>query len=243
MPYRRLPNTDSARIRALSIASKKGRELPPFKLAFSQGTFSKVQSVLPSYVNSISEHRNYLNLQIEKSKDFQKYFRKLRLYISHFVQVVNMAIQRGELPVNTRKYFNMDLDEGKLPSLKSDQELLHCAQKLIEGEKTRKMEGLTCITNPSIALVQVHYDKFLEVFNLQDSLLKRGQRAQHNLNECRKSADTIIQQIWNEVEHTYKELPEELKREKSSEYGVVYFYRKNETGQLANFSEVRLAMN
>lgn len=246
MPYRRLPNTDSARIRALSIALKKGKELPPFKLAFSQRTLSKIQSILPSYLNSISEHRNYFNLQIEKNRDFQKHFRKLRLYVSHFIQVVNMAIQRGELPPNTRQYFNISKDKRKLPPLKTDLELLDCSQKLIEGEKARKMEGLTTITNPSIALVQIQYDKFLEAFNFQDSLIKRGQRAQNNLNECRQSADLLIQQIWNEVESTYKDLPEELKREKSAEYGVVYVYRKNETGQLvqsAHFTEGRLVMN
>jgi len=54
MPYRRLPNTDSARIKALKAAYKKGKELPPFKLAFSQSTFVKVEL----FINSCQKSQN-----------------------------------------------------------------------------------------------------------------------------------------------------------------------------------------
>ncbi len=240
MPYRRLPNTDSARLKALSIALKKGKELPPFKLAFSQSTLGKIQSFLPSYENALSEQKNSYTLQVEKSKVHQKHFRRLRLYISHFIQVVNMAIQRGELPLSTRKYFDINKDEKKLPPLQTDDELLEWGQKLIDGEKARRLDYLTAITNPTIALVNVHFDKFIEVHNYQDILKKRNQRAQNALNEKRLAADQLIQQLWNEVENTFKDLPEKLRREKSSEYGVVYFFRKNELGQINLYPSERL---
>ena len=243
MPYRRLPNTDIARLKALNASLKKGAELPPFKLAFSQGTFGKIQSFVPSFIHALSEHRNSYNLQIEKTRDYQKHLRKARLYISHFIQVVNMAIQRGELAVNTRHYFDMDKDEKKLPCLQTDKEVLDWGHKLIEGEKARRMEGLTTITNPTIAVVKVHYDKFVEVHNFHDSLVNRNRKAQDNLNEKRTIADQFIQQLWNEVENTFKDLPEELKREKASEYGVVYVFRKNEIGHLNFFNTQKLEIS
>ena len=243
MPYRRLPNTDIARLKALNTSLKKGADLPPFKLAFSQGTYSKIQSFLPSYIHALSEHRNSYNLQIEKTRDYQKHLRKARLYISHFIQVVNMAIQRAELPVNTRHYFDMDKDEKKLPSLQTDEEVLEWGHKLIEGEKVRKMEGLTSITNPTIAVVKVHCDKFTEVHNFQGSLINRNQKAHDILNEKRAIADQLIQQLWNEVENTFKDLPEELKREKSSEYGVIYVFRKNEIGHLEFYHHQKLEIS
>ena len=49
MPYRRLPNTDAARIRAMKEALKLGKELPPFKLAYSGGTYVRLQAFLPSF--------------------------------------------------------------------------------------------------------------------------------------------------------------------------------------------------
>ena len=55
MPYRRLPNTDVARLRALRTAYTIGKELPPFKLAFSQSTLQKIQSFLPSFEKILLE--------------------------------------------------------------------------------------------------------------------------------------------------------------------------------------------
>ena len=98
MPYRRLPNTDSARLKALHIAFRKGKDLPPFKLAFSQGSFTRLQSLLPGYEHALSENKVAYNLQTEKIKDYHKHLRKAKLYISHFIQVVNLAIIRGDLP-------------------------------------------------------------------------------------------------------------------------------------------------
>jgi len=50
MPYRRLPNTDSARIRAMKSALEKGKNLHPFKLAYSQATYVKLKTFLPATV-------------------------------------------------------------------------------------------------------------------------------------------------------------------------------------------------
>ncbi len=240
MPYRRLPNTDSARFKAINIAFNKGKDLPPFKLAFSQATFTKIQSLLPSYEHSLSENKTAYNLQIEKNKDYHRHARKARLYVSHFMQVINLAIIRGDLPVTTRAFFGMDEDEKKLPSLQTDEELLEWGHKLIEGEKERRNANLTPITNPTIAVVKVFFDRFLEVYNFQNSLKKRCQRAQSDINEKRTLVDQVIQQLWNEVEETFKDLPEELRREKASEYGIIYVFRKNEMGPVNLFKNVSL---
>ncbi len=240
MPYRRLPNTDNARLKALNTAFKKGKDLPPFKLAFTQGTFTKIQALLPSYEHALSENKTAYNLQVEKNKDYHKHTRKARIYVSHFIQVINLAIVRGDLPVTTRSYFGMDEDEKKLPSLQTDEELLEWGHKLIDGEKERRNENLTPVTNPTIAVVKVFFDRFLDVYNLQNSLKKRCQRAQNDINEKRSIVDGVIQLLWNEVEDSFKDLPEELRREKASEYGVVYVYRKNEMGPVSLFKNEQI---
>jgi hypothetical protein len=228
MPYRRLPNTDSARLKSLRYALERGQDLPPFKLAFSPNSFRRIQSVLPGFENAISEHRNALYIQSEKNKEYQKRLRKVRLYISHFIQVVNMAIARGELVPETRAYFGIEEEERKLPTLSSEEEVIKWGQLLIDGEQKRRTKGLNPITNPTIAVLKVHFDKFMEYHNYQNSLKDRSQRAQEDLNMKRNQVDGVIQQIWNEVENTFENLPEEMKREKSSEYGLVYVFRKNE---------------
>jgi hypothetical protein len=240
MPYRRLPNTDSARLKSLKSAHEKGRDIPPFRLAFSPSTYRKIQSLLPLFENAIMEHKNSLNIQAEKNKEYQKRIRKARLYVSHFIQVVNMAVSRGDLVPETRQYFGIEEEEKKLPSLNTEEEIISWGELLIEGEHKRLMKGLNPITNPTIALVKVHYDKFLEYYNYQKSLKKRSQNAQDHLNEKRSQVDGIIQQVWNEVEDTFNDLPEDMRREKASEYGLVYVFRKNELNNFNAFQSARV---
>lgn len=240
MPYRRLPNTDSARLKSLNCAYTKGKNLPPFKLAFSANSFRRIQAALPQFENAISEHKNSLNLQADKNKEYQKRLKKVRLYISHFVQVVNMAITRGDLVPETRNYFGLEEDERKVPSLSSEEDVIKWGEKLIKGEQQRRNKGMNPVTNPTIAVLKVHFDKFMEYHNYQKSLKNRSMRAQDELHVRRAAIDGIIQQIWNEVEHTYNHLPEEMRREKASEYGLIYVFRKNELNNATHFQSPRI---
>ena len=101
------------------------------------------------------------------------------------------------------------------------------------------MKGLNPVTNPTIALVKVHFDKFLEYYNYQKSLKKRSQNAQEQLNVQRSTVDSLIQEVWNEVEDTFNDLPEEMRREKASEYGLVYVFRRSELNNVSVFHSSR----
>ena len=95
MPYRRLPNTDSARLRAMKKAVEMSKDTPPFRLAFSMKTLVKLQAFLPLFENAISHQRQTLVNQSEKSRNNQETARKARIYLMHFLKVMNMAVSRG----------------------------------------------------------------------------------------------------------------------------------------------------
>lgn len=232
MPYRRLPNTDVARIKALTVAYKKGKELPPFKLAFTQSTYSKIELFINSFEKAMINYKAAYNIQIEKSKDHSLLVKKSKLYLSHFIQVLNMAIARGELSEKTRTLYGMDIDEQKVPSLNTEKDMIDWGKKIIEGEAKRIISGQQPITNPSIAVVKVRYENFIESYNHQKILQQNTLRMLNDLDTLRERADDIILNIWNEVETTFKDLPDDLKREKSTDYGLVYVYRKNELKSL-----------
>jgi hypothetical protein len=227
MPYRRLPNTDVARLRALRIAFEKGKELPPFQLAFSQATLQKIQTNLHIFEAAVQESRQAYNMQISKSQEYVKLLKKVKLYMSHFVQVTNMAIIRGDLSTTDCEYFGFKHGQ-KVPSFNSEKEVIAWGEKLIQGETLRIKNRLTPVVNPSIAVVKVWYEKFVDANMFQKNLQKNLQRSQKNLIGLRKLVDGIISQIWNEVELHYQDQPDELKRNNSKIYGIVYFFRKNE---------------
>lgn len=228
MPYRRLPNTDAARYKALSLAYDKGRELPPFKLAYSQSTLHHIQSFLPTFEKAMYEAKQAYSNQVKKNKDYIKVQKKAKMYISHFIQVVNMAIQRGDLPDNERSYFGIHEDAYKLPVLNSEADLIKWGEKLIHGENLRKAKALSPITNPTIAVVRVRYEQFLDAYKYQKTLQKNYHRAQEHLAGIRKKADNIILSIWNEVEKSYSNLSDNERRLHAQQYGLSYVFRKSE---------------
>jgi hypothetical protein len=228
MPYRRLPNTDTARIRAMRIALEKGKELPPHKLAFSSKTVVRLQKFLPQFEHSIQLYRQSLISQNKKSKDYAEILKKAKIYLTHFIRVMNMAIFRGDLPVETRAYYGLATNESTVPALNTENELMSWGRRIIEGEEFRIRKGGSPITNPTIAVVKVRFENYIEAWNHQNSLAKITFDFTEKNNNLRKDADDIILQIWNEVETTNSNLPVESKKILNEDYGLVYFYRKNE---------------
>ena len=228
MPYRRLPNTDASRKRAMKIALEKGKEMPPHKLAFSSRTIIKLEKMLPQFEHGIKLYREMLSSQSKKNREYYETVRKARLYLTHFIKVMNMAIFRGELSSETRAFFGLATDETNVPLLYSENELLSWGKRIIEGEEFRIKKGGNPITNPTIAVVKVRFGNFLDAMNHHNTLSKKTSEYADRVNKLRKEADEIILQIWNEVEKTHSTYPEDSRKGKCEEYGLVYFYRKNE---------------
>jgi hypothetical protein len=228
MPYRRLPNTDAARIRAMKTALGIGKELSPLKLAFSAKNLVRLQKFLPSFEQNILYQKQIIAAQNKKSKSFFDIEKKARIYLTHFVRVMNMAIYRGELPAETRAFYGLATNDSSVPPFNNDKELLSWGKRIIEGEELRIRKGGSPITNPTIAVVKIRFGHFIDALNNNNSVIKKNLDYALKINELRKEADEIILSMWNEVETTFSDLDENEKRIKCEDYGVVYFFRKSE---------------
>ncbi|MBN1107816.1 MAG: hypothetical protein JXA55_03565, partial [Bacteroidales bacterium] len=212
MPYRRLPNTDAARLRALRRALEKGREVPPHKLAYQAKTIVRLHRFLPLFENIIQLQRQSMTSQNNKSKDYYEATRKARLYLSHFIRVMNMAIFRGDLPEETRAFFGLSSAASTVPAMNTDNELISWGKRIIEGEEYRIRKGGSPITNPTIAVVKVWFGNFLDEYNFHKTITRKTLDYNEKTAEMRKEADKLILEIWNEVEASYGSLSDELKR-------------------------------
>lgn len=231
MPYRRLPNTDSARTRALRTALKLGNETPPHKLAFSPRILPRLQKFLPEFENSIKLQKQYFTSQARKVKNYDEIVRKARIYLSHFVRVMNMAIYRGELPYEIRAFYGLPTNELGVPPFNTENEIVSWGKRIIEGETYRIKKGGTPITNPTIAVVKVRYEQFLEALSATRSLCEKAASLAKKNCEMRKEADEIILNIWNEVEKYFSNFPPSDKKAKCEEYGLIYYLRKGEPAE------------
>lgn len=228
MPYRRLPNTDLARLRALKTALEVGQKLSVSELAFSSTSLARVRTFFPGFESAIIQHKQARKEQLGNSKKYNEIVRKARLYTSHFLHVMNFCILRGEMKKEVREYYGLSMHDPKLPSLQTDESLIEWGKKIIEGEHQRTIHGGSAIYNPSIAVVKVKFDQFADAYHFQKTLQNNTSRWTDKVVNLRKEADELILNIWNEVEAHYQHDADEIKRQKAERYGLVYFYRPNE---------------
>lgn len=242
MPYRRLPNTDQARLRAIQTAVLMGQKKTPDQLAFSAGVLNRVHAFFPNFETTLIHHNLARSQQDKNSSTYLDTVRKARIYLSHFVQILNFSIQRGDLRTEVRSFYGM-VGNKKSPSLLLESDLLEWGKKIIEGEHQRILHGGNPIYNPSIAVVKVKFDQFLDAFHHQKTLQNNTARWTQKVASLRGVADEIILDMWNEVEEFFSNLTEERKREKASEYGVVYVYRPMERLSHAEKQELKKERN
>jgi hypothetical protein len=234
MPYRRLPNTDTARIKAMRTALEKGKGLPPQKLAFSPKSVIRLEKILPLYEHNIRLYRQSIIEQNKRNVDYNEILKKARIYLTHFIRVMNMAIFRGELTPDTRTYYAIPKNDSSVPSLSTENEMLSWGRRIIEGEEFRIRKGGNPVTNPSIALVKIRFETFLEAYSFNKLLEKKTTDFMEKNTEFRREADEVILQIWNEVENTHKSFPEDQRMSLNEDYGIKYFYRKTEKGKTSS---------
>jgi hypothetical protein len=215
-------------MKAMKSALEKGQELPPHQMSYSPKILLRLRQFVPLFEHSIQLQRQSVASQTRRSKDYNEAVRKARMYLTHFIRVMNMAVLRGDLPAEARAYFGLATNESVVPSLNTDNELVSWGKRVIEGEEFRIKKGGSPITNPTIAVVKVRYEKFLEAYNFHKSLIKKTLDYAERTSDMRKEADDLILQIWNEVEGKHISLPEDVRKKESENYGMVYFYRKSE---------------
>nr|WP_320059700.1 hypothetical protein [uncultured Bacteroides sp.] len=229
MPYRRLPNTDQARIRALKSAVDKGNMWNMHNLVISLKTLSEARNFLTKFQAAQSYYKDCYANQAKGSRKHLANVKMARLYVSHFIQVLNLSILRSEVKISHKEMYGLPTDSFNVPDLMSESSIVEWGSKIIAGEMHRISQGGIPIYNPTIAKVKVHYDIFLEGYECQKNLQTLTSRSLDSLASMRQKADEIILDIWNQVEKRYEQLqPNEERLDKCREYGIVYYYRVGE---------------
>ncbi|MCW1735595.1 hypothetical protein [Anaerorudis cellulosivorans] len=229
MPYRRLPNTDNARIRALKTAVEKCSSTDFQELAVEMKTLQEAKNVLSRFERLYDQYQQAFDIQVKANILFQQKAKNARMYLSHFVQVLYMCIIRSEIKAEHLKLYGLENQHMLVPDFSSNELLLEWGEKIIAGEESRIQKGGVPIFNPTIAKVKVMFSLFKEGYQTQKIHQKATLRLQNQVTEAREIVDSIIFDIWEQVEKTNKDLPLSERLERNREYGVVYYYRKGET--------------
>ena len=228
MPYRRLPNTDQARLYALQTAVQRAQAADYMEQVIPYKVLSEVQRFLVPFENVVMQSKDNYKTSVDANKKYRHIVQNARMYISHFIQVLNLAVIRGEIKKEQKLLYGLDPLNHIVPDLSTEENLLEWGKKIIEGEQKRMANGGFPIYNPAINKVKVHYDIFCEQQRQHAFHVQNNERVHCDLEPLRAQADEYIIMLWNLAEEYYKnELPF-AKMMKCQLYGVIYYYRKGE---------------
>lgn len=228
MPYRRLPNTDQARLSALQMAVQRASEADFTEQVLQYKTLCDARRFLMQFENTVMQYHENFRTKVSANKNYRRVVQNARMYISHFIQVLNLAVIRGEVKAEQKELYQLGPHNHIVPDLSSEEDLLVWGDNIIQGEQKRTSMGGFPIYNPAIAKVKVHYDIFKEEQMSHTLHKKVTSRVMGDVESQRKQADAIILTIWNEVEDYYKDLLPYDKLCHCKNYGVIYYYRPTE---------------
>ncbi len=226
MPYRRLPNTDAGRIRALNTALSMLRNST--EAYFQEISTNTLSTELAEFEGLYRHYNDALKIQVAASRRFQQLFKNARIYTSHFIQVLNLSVIRKEIKKELKPLYGLDIESNTVPDMINNEQILEWGERIITGENLRKMQGGAPIYNPSIARVNVVYSQFKEACFLQKIHQETTNTHLEKLQAKRETIDKLIQKLWNALEAKFTDENGLVDMETCKKWGVVYYLRKNE---------------
>jgi hypothetical protein len=228
MPYRRLPTTDVARLRALHACTRMAEITGIHQLAFPAAHIHTLRNLIDRLEGAKHLQNQARRHQVAFNREYQPKLAKTKLYLSHFIQVLNLAIIREEIPESVLELYGLQEYGHRVPDLRSDKDVLDWGKKIIDGENQRIRQGGMPVMTPTVARLKGWYDQFRDGYYNQQTSGKTTTRADQRIVEIRQEVDALLAKVWDAIEAFFADLPESERRSKAEEYGVVYVFRKGE---------------
>ena len=203
------------------------------KVAIGPKTIEELQTVKSKFENLLTHYEMNIQIQADKNHVYKSAMEKARMYVDHFIQVLFLTSERGEMNGGI-KYYGLEEFNGKIPPLNTEEEILFWGQKVIDGEQQRIRNGGSAIYNPSIALVKIKLEEFKDTAIFQQNLKRNTTRTYNAMQELRKQTNDFISQLWNEIEEGIPTDVPKHKRQIAQEYGIVYIFRRKEKKTLTS---------
>lgn len=215
-------------MRALRTAIRRGSQQTYNEQVITFASVREAENFLNVFEKQSILYKQTFENQVNANKKYQQVLSNDRMYISHFLQVFNLSVIRGEIKKEHKLLYQLNPDIHNLPDLSTEAAILEWGQNVITVENERVRHGGLPIYNPTIAKVHVHYEMFKEYKSSQRLSQATTNRNWEELVNLREKGDKIILDVWNQVEDFYKDYSPYNKLIKCQQYGLVYYYRRNE---------------
>lgn len=215
------PKSNQARQQALMMAFLQNANATGIN-PLTQRTKERLLAIYPEYNSKM------LAMRVKKAESAslmakkEKLREKVALFCSHFIQVFNMCIKRGEYPAGHRSFYRLPVENDKLPALQLERQVTSVAENIIKGEQIRVTQGGSPMSRPSA-------DEIEDIFIIYKNLISTGSNAkdafdnaQEDVQRLNKEANGVIKKVWREAEVFYNEQSRPSMREHARRWGVEY---------------------
>lgn len=229
MPYRRFPKTDAARLKSLRTLLDNNDVYMARRRFLDMSLVNGAKPLYDRLKTLSSQFMMCYEAKMDNYKRMAKPQKRMTMYAVHFVRVLAMSIERGEIKRSVLpEYYGFDDADELLRRLHSVDDAYRIVPGVVDGEKRRIAAGGRPIYNPTIGMVATHYDIFRDIYEQQRILNDKAERALADVKAVRAEVDRLIVDVWNAVETHFAGLPPETRYDECRRYGLIYYYRKGE---------------
>jgi len=226
---KKLPETDEERLDILRAIIDKDDVARNVDKVLNDYELQSLRNFVSSYEASVQFIAQARGDEKKAYETYKQNMNTAKMYISHFIQVLLMTVQRNEIKTeNLILYGFAENVDPKLPDLVGRDAVLKWGENIIKGEAERIGRGGFPIYNPAIAIVKVHYEIFKESIFSLDIFRKNLSRLHGNMKDYQSKANSMIVEIWDKVEEKFSEAPLPVQTAKYRDYKVNSLYQGGE---------------
>lgn len=229
MPFRQLPASDPSRTQALQGALKKWNSTTGAARLISAATGAALETFQPKWEKEVAERADAFGQQSASTQALGTAAGKLRLLVSHFIQVYQLAIARGDFAAAGRAVYELSVNDETVPNLDAEAALLLWADRIVKGDPRRVAQFSEApMALPAASAVAAALQAYNAKLAAQSEAKDDLEAEQADVIALRADADKLIRDVWDEVEFALRQLEPPTLRRRAREWGVVYAQRPGE---------------
>ena len=220
---RSLVKSDDAREAAMTTAKNYKDNVSPTANVLSATNTSLLDAHQPLFIQLRTTYKNAEKEYRDTLPAYNRMLKKLKNKSSHGLQLVNFKIideDEGFLP-SVRSIYRLPLN-GKLPKMMTEAEIMAAAEDFIRGETTRVSRGETAMTDIKWTEVQEMLNNLREMCLEKGKLFLVFKNAISALKDERKKVDTLINNMWDDIEHAAQGKPKAMRHKFGKIWGMTF---------------------
>lgn len=149
---------------------------------------------------------------------------ELFMFCSHYLQVLFLAMKRGEIPFSALALYNLPVsNDPKLPDMDTEAKLLQVASNILEGDAARLAGGGVAMTNPTAAQVSAKLTAYNNLQNAQSQTKENFRKEQTDVANIFLQGAEVMRKLYMDIEYFYNEQSPEYINDVLREWGMEFY--------------------